>query len=54
LGECFTAFKETDLQLTLGGTVGSVDGNPKLIKRAIAKGKLSTHRKDCEDDDVDK
>ena len=37
LGECFTASEETDLLLTLGGTVGSEDGNPKLIKRATTE-----------------
>ena len=37
LGECFTAFEEIDLLLTTWGTVGSGDGNPKLIKRATTE-----------------
>ena len=36
-GERFTAFEEIDLLLTSGETVGSEDGNPKLVKRAATE-----------------
>ena len=37
LGKCLTVFEEINLLLTLWGTVGSRDGNPKLIKRTTTE-----------------